>query len=91
MRTRMVTRTIISTEMEVKMYHKSTNEVVTEMHTVAGKFDAESYDKAMKLLKKLYEYDDAVVVAIVSMTPQEHKYGMLETDFVQYAEIIDKE
>lgn len=89
MRKRMVTRTIISTTCEVKVYHKSANEVVTETHTLAGNFSAETYDKAMKRLKKLIENDECVVVAIIEMHTVEHKYGMEECDFIKYADMLD--
>lgn len=89
MRKRMVTRTIISTTCEVKVYHKSANEVVTETHTLAGNFTADTYDKAMKQLKKLIEDDECIVVAIISMQNVEHKYGMEEYDFIKYADMLD--
>lgn len=89
MRKRMVTRTIVSTTCDVKVYHKSTNEVITETHTLSGAFSAETYDKAMKALKKLLENDDTVVVAIISMQNVEHKYGMSEQDFIMFADMLD--
>lgn len=89
MRKRMVTRTITSTICDVKVYHKSSNEVITEQHTISGAFDAESYDKAMKALKKRLENADTVVVAIIEMHTVEHKYGMDEQDFIQYADMLD--
>lgn len=89
MRKRMVTRTITSTTCEVKVYHKSSNEVITETHTLAGSFSAETYDKAMKQLKKLIENNECVVVAIISMQNVEHKYGMEENDFIKYADMLD--
>ena len=89
MRKRMVTRTITSTTCEVKVYHKSENEVVTETHTLAGNFSAETYDKAMKALKKLIENEECIVVAIIEMHTLEHKYGMEECDFIRYADLLD--
>ena len=89
MRKRMVTRTITSTICDVKVYHKSTNEVVTEQHTISGSFDAESYDKAMKVLKRWLENNDTVIVAIIEMHTVEHKYGMSEQDFIQCADMLD--
>lgn len=89
MRKRMVTRTITSTICEVKVYHKSTNEVITETHTLSGAYNAETYDKAMKALKKWLENNDTVVVAIISMHNVEHKYGMDEQDFIQCADMLD--
>ena len=85
----MVTRTITSTICDVKVYHKSTNEVVTEQHTLSGAYNAESYDKAMKQLKKLIETEECVVVAIIEMHTVEHKYGMDEQDFIQSADMLD--
>ena len=89
MRKRMVTRTITSTICEVKVYHKSTNEVITETHTLSGEYNADSYDKAMKAMKKWLENNDTVVVAIISMQNVEHKYGMDEQDFIQSADMLD--
>lgn len=89
MRKRMVTRTIISTTCEVKVYHKSANEVVTETHTLSGAYTAETYGKAMKHLKKLIENDECIVVAIIEMHHAEHKYGMEESDFIKYADMLD--
>ena len=89
MRKRMVSRTITSTTCEVKVYHKSENEVVTETHTLAGNFSAETYDKAMKALKKLIENEECIVVAIIEMHTLEHKYGMEECDFIRYADMLD--
>lgn len=89
MRKRMVTRTITSTICEVKVYHKSTNEVITETHTLSGEYNADSYDKAMKAMKKWLENNDTVVVAIISMQNVEHKYGMDEQDFIQCADMLD--
>lgn len=89
MRKRMVTRTIVSTTCEVKVYHKSANEVVTETHTLAGNYSAETYDKAMKQLKKLIEDGERVVVAIIEMHTVEHKYGMEEGDFIRLAHTLD--
>lgn len=85
----MVTRTIVSTTCEVKVYHKSANEVVTETHTLAGNYSAETYDKAMKQLKKLIEDGERVVVAIIEMHTVEHKYGMEEGDFIRLAHTLD--
>ena len=89
MRKRMVTRTIVSTTCEVKVYHKSANEVVTETHTLSGNYSAETYDKAMKQLKKLIEDGERVVVAIIEMHTAEHKYGMEEGDFIRLAHTLD--
>lgn len=89
MRKRMVTRTITSTICEVKVYHKSTNEVITETHTLSGAYTAETYDKAMKAMKKWLENNDTVVVAIISMQNVEHKYGMDEQDFINCADMLD--
>lgn len=85
----MVTRTITSTICEVKVYHKFINEVTTETHTLSGEYNADSYDKAMKALKKWLENNDTVVVAIISMQSVEHKYGMDEQDFIQCADLLD--
>ena len=86
-RPRMVTRTVVGTECEVQIVTISASEITTIKVSVGGTFD--DTDKLMKAIKKQTETDDLKVLKIVSSNPIEKCFGMLESEFMQYAKELD--
>lgn len=93
MRTRKVTRTIISTDCEVMTANTSTQEFGSVVITVAGTYDLQD-EKSKKALEKAVKKSfanqglgaDVVMLSIQSTTPVKKHYTMLEDDFIKLAE-----
>lgn len=93
MRTRKVTRTIISTDCEVMTANTSTQEFGSIVITVAGTYDLEDEKSKMaleKAVKKSFVNQglgaDVVMLSIQATTPVKKHYTMLEDDFIKLAE-----
>lgn len=86
-RTRMVTRTINVTVIEVMCVDTLSAEVsIKEVELTGGPFTEE---KLLKELKKEYETDTFKVVAIQKMEVHEEMYGLKEIDFLKLAQKLD--
>ena len=86
-RERMVTRTITSTTVKVLCCDVTTCETTIQTFRITG----ETVDKEqlLKAVKKEYETDTFKLVAITETETQEELYGMLESDFIQYAKKLN--
>ena len=86
-RTRMVTRTINVTTIEVMCVDTSTAEVSIKELELTG--ETYTQEKALKVLKNEYETDTLKVVAIQKMDVHEEMYGLKEIDFLKVAQKLD--
>ena len=92
-RVRKVTRTIISTDVEVMTANTVTQEFGSVVVTIAGTYnmddekDAKALEKATrKSFANLGLEDGVVMVSIQDTTPVTKHYTMLEDDFIKLAE-----
>ena len=86
-RTRMVTRTINVTTIEVMCVETTTAEVTIKELELTG--ETYTQEKALKVLKNEYETDTFKVVAIQKMEVHEEMYGLKEIDFLKVAQKLD--
>lgn len=86
-RTRMVTRTINVTSVEVMCVDTLTAQVAFKDFELTGETLTE--EKALKVLKNEYETDTLKVVAIQKMEVHEEMYGLKEIDFLKVAQKLD--
>jgi len=93
MRVRKVTRTIVSTDVEVMTVNTVTKEFGSVVVTVAGTYnmddekDAKALEKTVKKSFANMKLGDAVVmVSIEDTTPVTKHYEMLEDEFIKLAE-----
>lgn len=84
-RTKMVTRTIVTTKCVALCINVQTAEPFNQDFTLAG-----SYDDEKKLLKELkkYEDDNHKIVHVVDTEHVETLYGLPEDDFIKYATVL---
>lgn len=92
-RVRKVTRSIISTDVEVMTANTVTQEFGSVVVTIAGTYnmedekDAKSLEKATRKSFANLGFDEGVVmVSIQNTTPVTKHYTMLEDDFIKLAE-----
>lgn len=83
---RMVTRTIISTNVQVMCINTETADVTIQNFIATG--EHKELDKLLKTLKKSYETDVFKLVAIQSTETIEQLYGMPESKFIEMSEIL---
>ena len=92
-RTRYVTRTLMSTEAEVKTLNTETDEVGSVVVCVQGEYQLG--DKALeKAVKKVFEarnLEDTVFCKITAVTTAVKQYRMLESLFMSMAEVTEVE
>lgn len=86
-RERMVTRTISTTKVEVMCLDITTKEVTTQVFKLGTILDNEK-----KILSNIQKElpTNVKAVAITSVTEHEELYGMSEQEFIEYANILDK-
>lgn len=78
---KMVTRTILATQVEALMCNTDTGETEKVVCLVAGTF--KDNKSLLKATKKAYENDEKVlIVSVRELTKLEKLYGMPETDFI---------
>ena len=87
-RKRMVTRTILGTEVNAITMTISDRTTHEKTYTLNGRY--ENNDKIMKVLRTT-ETDDEKIVTIISTAEIEKCFGMLESDFLKYAKELDLE
>ena len=85
-RANLVTRTITTTRYEVMTLNVETAEVAKVEFTLIGKVLPD--DKALKALKKDFETDTVKVVHIDNYVESCDLYGMTESDFIKYSDVI---
>lgn len=89
---KMVTRTVISTKANtlcMDMANKENPTPCNHIFTVPGTFDD---NKALlKIIKKTFETENLIPVAILSTENDETLYGMTESDFIKYSVILNPE
>ena len=84
-RERMVTRTINETVVEIMALDVTTANVEIKTYRLSGIFTDE---EALKKCKKMYETEIFKLVHVESNRTTEVLYGMLEDDFIRYAEVL---
>ena len=88
-RKRMVTRTITMTTVEVMCVDVETKEIVNRQYEVSGSYVYQP-DKLLKIVKLEHETPTFKVVDLQNSYEQEVVYGMDETDFIKYAQVITR-
>lgn len=85
----MVTRTITTTKCLAVCMDTQSQEVKDIEFTLPRTYKDEA--TLLKVVKKVYEDDVTKIVYIKDVETVETLYGMLETDFIQSAKILDPE
>lgn len=85
-RERMVTRTVIVTEVKVMCVDVTTAQVATNTYELSGSFTDTA--TALKSIKKAYETDTVKCVSVQEMNEKELLYGMSELDFIKLAKVL---
>lgn len=80
---KMVTRTILSTEVKAVTANLSENVLEEVTYNIPGKIT--NKDKAMNILKKQYTTSSRIPTLVVELTICEKLYGMPEEIFIEYA------
>ena len=88
-RERMVTRTILQTEVDVICMDVTTVETTVKTFTLTGL--QKNTDYILKQLKKQHETENFKLVAIQNVQEKEVMYGMKEIDFIKVAMKLDPE
>ena len=82
---KMITRTIVLTEVDVMCVKVSEAQVSTHKYTLCGTYDTLS---ALQKIKEDYETPDFKPTAVMSMKSSELLYGMTENEFIRYGQIL---
>lgn len=80
---KMVTRTILSTEVKAVTANLSENVLEEVTYNISGKIT--NKDKAMKILRKQYTTPSRIPTSVVELTICEKLYGMPEETFIEHA------
>lgn len=80
---KMVTRTILSTEVKAVIANLSENVLEEVTYNIPGKIT--NKDKAMKTLRKQYTTLSIIPTTVVELTICEKLYGMPEETFIEHA------
>ena len=87
---KMVTRTVVSTKANtlcMDMTDKTNPVPCNHVFTIPGTFDDSK--SLLKVIKKSFETENLIPVAIISTENDETLYGMTESDFIKYSVILD--
>lgn len=89
---KMVTRTMVTTDVTVLGVDTNIGEAVNRTFTIAGSYKGKE-ESALKAVKKQTEADGGVIVPVkvVDLVEHETLYGMSESDFIAHAEILTAE
>ena len=82
----MVTRTIVSTEVNALCLNLITAEPYNEVFALAGTYKDNA--KIKRIIEKSFNNDEHVIAHIVSVVPKETLYGMTEQKFMENADIL---
>lgn len=85
-RERMVTRTVMVTEVVVMCLNVTTAQVEINTYELTGSYDDNA--TALKTVKKLYETDELKCVTVQEMVGKEILYGMPEIEFIKLAKVL---
>lgn len=85
-RVRMVTRTIESTKVTAMCINPATAEVSHNIYVISQAYTDPTL--ILKHVKKVYETESNVIVAVEQSEVQETLYGMTEQKFMELAEIL---
>ena len=88
---KMVTRTVVGTNVKVMAIDTTTNKVETPTFTLGKVYEKGDEDKAHRAVKKAYETDTLKIASVVSLTKTETLYGLDENKFMELAVKLDKE
>lgn len=80
---KMVTRTILSTEVKAVTANLSENKLEEVTYNILGKIT--NKDKALNILKKAYTTTARIPTMVYELTLCEKLYGMPEETFIEYA------
>ncbi len=80
---KMVTRTILSTEVKAVTANLPENVLEEVTYNIPGKIT--NKDKAMNILRKSYTNPSRIPTAVVELTICEKLYGMPEETFIEHA------
>lgn len=80
---KMVTRTILSTEVKAVTANLSENVLEEVTYNIPGKIT--NKDKAMNILRKQYTTSSIIPTSVVELTICEKLYGMPEETFIEHA------
>ena len=86
-RKQVITREVISTEIETMLCNTKNGDISFEHDDIVGKI---SEKKAKQTAKERYEKNEVVVVK-VTLTEKRNKYSMDLGVFVRHADIVDAE
>lgn len=86
-RTRMVTRTIVGTKCNVMCVNTDTAQIEYKDFIIG--ILAKDDIIALKVLKQDYENESLKIVRVETMEKYEKCYGMLESEFLNYAKELD--
>lgn len=81
----MVTRSINEVKVTAMCCDITTATVVSRVFTLGGNV---SEGEELKMAKKLYETDTLKIVSITCVERRDVIYGMLETEFLKYAQVM---
>lgn len=82
----MVTRTVVSTELEVLCMDIEKAHVITKVITLTGYLPADN--KLLKIAQKKLDTDTLKATYIKNAVEQEILYGMSETEFIKIAKVL---
>ena len=82
-----ITRTVVGAKVTVIAVNTMTLSAEKKDLTIVGTFD--SNEKLLKALKKLYDNDNEIISAVLSVDKFEELYGLDESIFMQYAVKLD--
>lgn len=80
---KMVTRTILSTEVKALTANLSENVLEEVTYNIPGKIT--NKDKAMNILRKQYTTSSRIPTSVVELTISDKLYGMPEETFIEHA------
>lgn len=87
MREKMITRTIISTRVEMVSLNLETMQ--PSIGSIELPIDTEDEKLLLKIAKKGYETDTIKIVSVKFLEKREKLYGMTENDFLYYSVELD--
>lgn len=87
MREKMVTRTIISSRVEMVSLNLETMQ--PNIGSIELPIDTEDENLLLKVAKKGYETDTTKIVSVKYLEKREKLYGMTENDFLYYSVELD--
>lgn len=85
---KMITRTVVGTQLTAKVVNKETDEITTKSIILDTKLTAEDSTKALRLASKLVSSDE-VVISVSDFAPVEKLYGVSVEDFMAVAKELD--